>query len=206
MLEVAAMLSNTSIATIKYQAGVMVGVSGGQTVISFIAAGGCVATNTVIVNPAGPIAGPTSVCVGQAITLSDVSGGVWTSNTPLRSYSSAHLPELRQAYWLAMDIIQYTLSTGCTVTMPITVNALTTISGNAPICQNQTITLTGNAPDLNFWSSSNTSVAIIGAGSGVVDGVSGGACNNIIYIAIRYNNYSSNCGSGQPNHRTYVRM
>jgi len=60
--------------------GVVTGSSIGTATISYTKAG-CGVASTVTVNPLpGAITGPSSVCAGLTISLSDAGGGNWTSS------------------------------------------------------------------------------------------------------------------------------
>ena len=111
---------------------------------------------------AGAIAGPTAVCVGGSITLTDgAPGGIVTGITP------------------GVDTISYTVTGPCGVgsaTYVVTINSLPvpgTISGPAGVCQGATITLTDATPG-GAWSAANPN-ATVGSGSGIVTGVAAGS-------------------------------
>jgi hypothetical protein len=69
--------------------------------------------------------------------------------------------------------ISYTLSTGCTATTIVTVNALPVVTGTAASCIGATSTLTGVAAG-GLWTSANVGFATVGAATGVVTGVVAG--------------------------------
>ena len=75
--------ASTNIATIN-SSGVVTGIAGGTSVITytFTNGNGCTATNstTVTVNALPIVSAPTTVCVGNTIQLSPASGGTWVSN------------------------------------------------------------------------------------------------------------------------------
>ena len=67
---------STFIATVGSSTGIVTGVFGGTTTITYTLPGGCYATHTVTVNPLpGSITGIPFVCVGQTTTLFDGGGG-----------------------------------------------------------------------------------------------------------------------------------
>src|ERR1035437_7386936 len=75
--------SNTLVASVGLTNGVVAGASAGTTVITYNTSGGS-ATVTVTVNllPSA-ITGPTSVCSGSTIVLSNaVPGGIWRCSSP----------------------------------------------------------------------------------------------------------------------------
>jgi len=166
--------SNTSVASIGSNTGVVTGVSGGTSDITYtIIATGCTADTTVLVNPGpAPITGADSVCVGLTTSLSDVTpGGTWSSsNTSVATVGSTGIVTGGNS---GTAIITYTLSTGCYVNTVVTVDALPIpISGVSNVCVGSTITLS-DVGGAGTWSSSNTSVATIGTG-GVVTGITAG--------------------------------
>lgn len=163
--------SATSIATVS-GTGVVAGIAAGTSVISY-AVGGCLATTTVTVNgfPAA-ITGPSSVCVGNTITLVDATpGGMWSSSAA--SIASAGTAGDILGVSAGTATISYTATTGCITTTIITVNAYpAAITGSDVICIGGTTSLT-NAIAGGTWSSSVTGVATISS-SGVVSGVGAG--------------------------------
>ncbi len=72
-----------SVATIGSSTGIVYGVNDGTTTITYMI-GSCYATQAVTINPSpAPIVGPGNVCVGDAITLTNVTtGGTWGSSDP----------------------------------------------------------------------------------------------------------------------------
>jgi len=76
--------SNAGVGTIVPASGVMTGVSPGTTTVTYTLPTTCAITAVVIVDVMPEtISGPTHVCVGSAITLSDsVGGGSWSSSLP----------------------------------------------------------------------------------------------------------------------------
>ncbi len=172
---------NPAIATIGSNTGVVTGVAGGTATITYTLATGCYATIliTVISLPgAGTITGPSALCTGQTITLTNTTGtGVWSSSNTARAIvgSSSGIVTGISAGTVT---ISYTVTYTCgsaTATKAITVNASpSTISGDSIICGSGSITLS-NAVAGGVWGSSNATAATIGPGSGVVTGVSPGA-------------------------------
>ena len=165
--------SNTSVATIGSIAGTVTGVSTGTTIISYIVSG-LYTTALLTVNTMAGITGPTSVCRGQNITLTDASpGGTWSSATPsIATVGSTNGVVTGVASGAGAATIVYTLGVGCSVTYNVTVNALSPISGASSLCQGQTTTLT-NPVTGGVWSSGDATITI-GSVSGVVTGISAG--------------------------------
>ena len=172
--------SNALIATVGSVYGDVTGVSAGTVIISYTLASGCNAAQTMTVYPLSPITGPSSVCNGLSITLSDATpGGTWTSSSPTMATVGATTGIVTGAAAGFTPTITYTLGTGCKATMVVTVNALTAISGGASICQAQPITLT-NPNAGGTWSSADLAIATIGT-SGIITGVSAGT-TTISYV------------------------
>jgi uncharacterized protein YjdB len=138
---------------------------------------GCISSSTgvVTVNPLPvAISGTLSVCTGSTTTLSDASpGGTWSSATPAVASVVAGTGVVT-GNTPGTSVITYTLSTGCIITATVTVNQTPlTIGGTPVVCVGSTTTLTETTPS-GTWSSNNTALATVGAGSGVVTGVSAG--------------------------------
>lgn len=168
--------SNTGIATItsgSATTGILTGVSNGSATITYMLGTGCQVTTNITVNALpDAIGGPTSVCVGSTIGLSDGSGtGTWaSSNSSLATVNSSGVVGGVAA---GSPTITFTLTGGCYVTLPITVNALPgSISGTPNVCTGLTSSLTDGG-GTGTWASSNTSLATVDA-SGVVYGIAAG--------------------------------
>jgi uncharacterized protein YjdB len=160
-----------SVATIN-TSGLLSALAPGTTVISYTLGSGCVATRTVtVISTPTAISGPSTACVGQATTLTDAGGGVWTSSTPgVATVGSS--TGIVTGVTTGNTTITYSLGSGCTVTKPITVNlAASAISGTATVCAGASITLTDVGG--GTWSSSNAN-ATVGTTSGFVTGVTAG--------------------------------
>ena len=163
--------SNTSVATIS-STGTVTGITAGTATISYTLGSGCSATTVVTVNPLpGAILGNLYVCAwGGTTSLSDSpAGGDWSSTLVVVNTTGEVT-----GYDTGVGIVSYTLPTGCMITASVTVNPLPDpIMGNTTVCVGSTTTLSDVTPG-GTWGSSNTSVATIGAGTGIVTGVSNG--------------------------------
>ena len=167
--------SNGAIGTIGSISGIVTGIAPGTTVVTYTLATGCYVDTVITINPNPlPINGTLSVCVGLTTALTDITGGgVWTSSTvavgtinPVTGIVTGIAP--------GTTTITYTLLTGCLNTVVVTVNPNpTAILGAGSVCVGQTITLTDVTP-AGSWSSSNTGVATVGSGTGIVTGVASG--------------------------------
>jgi trimeric autotransporter adhesin len=166
--------SNTLVAAIG-TTGVVSGISPGTSIISYTLGTGCANTVIVTVNdlPAA-ISGPTVVCVGGTILLSDaVSGGAWsTSNPAIATIGTS--TGLVTGVTIGSVIIHYTLGTGCNAAIVVNVDSMPGgITGVMNLCVGSTTSLS-DAPSGGTWSSGNTAVATIGSSSGIVSGISNG--------------------------------
>lgn len=132
-----------------------------------------IAITEAISTTVAPITGPTTLCTGSTITLSDATaGGGWLSgNTAVATIGSS--TGVVTGVTAGTSMITY--GTGITT---FTTAMVTVIAGPAPItgvstpCAGASITLSDATPG-GTWSSSNTAVATIGTG-GVLAGVTAG--------------------------------
>ncbi len=165
--------SSSGVATVGSSSGIVTGVAAGYTTITYSLGTGCTATITVTVNP-NPISiiGPTAVCVGSTITLSDATpGGTW-SGTP-GTVATGSGTGIVTGIAPGTATVSYTLATGCAATKIVTVNTVPgTITGTASVCIATTTTL-ACTPTGGAWSSGSTGVATVSSG-GVVTGVAAG--------------------------------
>ncbi len=167
--------SNIAVATITLGSGKVTGVSPGSVTISYTSTAGCVTTSVFIVDTLpSAIIGAVSLCQNSSTTLSDaVSGGTWsTANT---SVAGIHpLNGLLTGVSMGSATITYTTVRGCTAKTTITINPIpSAISGRSIVCAGD-IVLLSSLPSRGGWSSDNTSVASVGAVSGIVNGISAG--------------------------------
>ncbi len=151
--------------------GVVTGVTTGSALISYATSAGCYATLIVQVNPATSVAaitGTSAVCLGSTTNLTDaIRGGVWSASNTTVSVSNVGLVK---GLVVGTATITYT-NLGCSSLNTVTVNALpTAILGTLAECQNGGTTTLSDASAGGTWTSSNTAVATIGAGTGLVTG------------------------------------
>ena len=182
--------------------GVVTGVSAGVDTIIYTVVNACgtdIATKTMTVNPApdaGTITGPSAVCVGSTITLSDVvPGGLWTISNNHGTLAGTSVTGVSAG----LDTVMYMVNNGCGtdtafkfITIETAPNA-GTITGPSAVCVGSSITLTDLTPG-GFWSSSNASASVA---SGVVTGVSAGV-DTIIYTV------TNTCGIDTATHTVNV--
>lgn len=166
--------SDATIAVIS-SSGVVTPVAPGTADITYTLASGCFTTTTITVNASpAAIGGTPSVCNGSTTTLTDAdAGGIWSS-----SNSSVASVNFSTGVVTGMSVgtatITYTLGSGCRAVVTFTVNtAPSAIGGTMSVCLGSTSTLT-NSVSGGAWTSSNTSVATIGVGTGVVTSVTTG--------------------------------
>ena len=174
--------SATGIATVG-TTGAVTGISAGTTIISYILPSACYTTLINTVNPLpSPITGAGGVCVGSATPLVvSPAGGNWmSSNTSVATADTGVLTALSGG---TADIT-YTLATGCSSMVTISVNTTPgAITGIPTLCAGA-ITNLSDVGIGGTWNSSTpgiATVATIGASSGVVIGVAAGI-DTISYI------------------------
>ncbi len=165
--------SNAGVASID-GSGNLTGVSVGTATITYTN-GGCYATLAVNVGSSpGPITGPTAVCVGATVTLSNAStGGTWSSsNTGVASINTTG-----NATGISSGsvTISYSLGSGCLSTAILTVNPIpAAIAGPGVVCEGgSTITLT-DATSGGSWTTSSAAIASASTATGVITGVTAG--------------------------------
>ncbi len=168
--------SNTGVATIA-STGIVTGVSSGTTTISYVTAAGCSTSVVVTVSTTSAISGTLSICQGSSTTLTDASGaGTWTSGNVAVATIGASTGVVNGVSAGTANIT-YTSAAGCTAHAVVTVNLLAPITGPSSVCLGHTITLSDAAAG-GTWSSSNTGVATIGSGTGLVTSVA--VCTTVI--------------------------
>ncbi len=127
--------------------GVVTGNLVGVTTITYKLATGCLVTSPMTVNPlpAG-ITGPTLVCVGSTIALTDASGGgTWSSSNNL--FATVSGTGTVTGIAIGVVTITYTLPTTCYAIHTVTVNApvaVITPLGDTTFCPGGFVVLTAN--------------------------------------------------------------
>ena len=165
--------SHPSVATVT-SSGVVTGVSGGTTTITYTDNNGCQVEETVTVNglPSISAGSDVSTCAGSAVTLSGSGGTSYVWNNSVTNGVS-FVPTSTTTY-----TVTGTDANGCENTddVVVTVNALPTISGTTTVCVGSTTDLDGSGTPAtsNPWTSSNTGIATVNS-NGLVTGVSGGS-------------------------------
>ncbi len=182
--------------------GLLTGITPGTDTITYTVVAPCgtaSAQKIIIIGPfltAGFISGPTSVCQGAHINLTDpASGGVWSSfNTTIATVNSTGMVT---GVNVGIDTIFYTVTTACgsarasyTVTVNSSSVAAGTITGPSGVCSGSSISLADGVAG-GTWSVSNAHAIVTGAGS--VTGMSVGV------DTIRYT-VTGVCGSAVSTH------
>jgi len=169
--------SNTFVATVGSNNGLVTGFSAGTATITYLLSTGCMATTIVTVNSSPTaISGPLALCLSMTATLSNgVTGGNWlSSNTTVATIDPGS--GMVTSIGLGTSIITYTLGSGCTIKTTVTVNptppAISSISGLYNVCLGKIILLSDAIS--GQWQSSNTSVATVSLFTGIVSSLSAG--------------------------------
>jgi len=166
--------SNTAIGSIDPVTGVASGLSVGNTTITYTFGLSCFTTATLTVNPLpSPVAGLTSVCVGQTIPLSNAAtGGVWTSGAPaVATVGSAS--GVVTGVSAGNAVITYTAPGGCSATHTVTVISAPAPVADQAICVGNTVALSNSLAG-GVWSSSDATVGSIDPVTGIASGLSAG--------------------------------
>lgn len=173
--------STPAVGTIDAATGVLTGIAGGTTDISYTLASGCFVTTTATVSlaalpVAGTILGPSDFCQGSLASYTNsTTGGVWSTGIGNATISTSGMATGISA---GAEVISYTVSNSCgsvSATKNIVVNATPatgTITGPSMLCMGSSATISSTAGG-GVWSSSNPAVAPI-TSSGIVTGISAG--------------------------------
>ena len=176
--------SDASVATIN-SFGVVTAITAGSTNISYTITNSCGTVNTsetFTVNPL-PVVTPivaltTNVCQGSVVTFTDITmGGSWgSSNTSIATVTSSGDITGVAAGTATITYSVFNMCGVVNATLDVTVNplpAITAISGGPVFCAGTFTNLTDGGSG-GTWTSTNTSVASVGIGSGVLDALSTG--------------------------------
>ncbi len=173
--------SNGAVATIGTSSGTLTGVAAGTTTITYTSTLGCriATTETVVAVPAA-IAGPSTLCTGNTVSLSNPSGaGNWTSSNTSRATVGSS-SGIVTGVAAGTATITFSQASGCIATILVTVNITpSAIGGPSNVCTNSTISLS-NPYSGGSWTSRDASIAAASTLSGAVTGVSAGS-TDIVY-------------------------
>ena len=154
--------------------GSVTGLSAGAATVTYTLSTGCRATRPVTVNglPAA-IGGTPVICVGLTTALTDgTPGGTWSNSTP--PVGTISTGGVFTGLSSGLDTVTYTLATGCSISVVVTVNSVpSAITGAGSICVGATLTLTDPVSG-GSWTSGNPAVATVGSSTGLVTGASPG--------------------------------
>lgn len=170
----------TTIATAAPATGIITGILAGTVNITYQLPTGCNVSKNITVNPLpGPITGTPRVCEGLSATLANaIPGGVWSSSAP--SVATISATGVMTGWNAGNAIISYTNGCGSATKVATIDPNPAAIVGRDTACQGGTtafadITTGGN------WSSSNTGVATVLTGSGLITAVAPGT-STITYL------------------------
>ena len=173
--------SGGSVASVGAGNGKVTGMSAGTSTITYMTGPGCIATTIVTVNPnPAPITGAGSVCAGDGLWLYDADGGgSWSATGGGVTILSTGYATTTMA---GTSTIDYTFTTGCSVSKTLTIYAKPDpITGAQGICKDD-ITAMSDATPGGIWSATGSAVSV-GAGSGIVTGMSAGTAT-IVYTLL----------------------
>jgi PKD repeat protein len=165
---------NITAATVNASSGAVTGMAGGTAVITYSLPTGCFATKAITVNPLpDTIAGNPGLCLGISSLLTNATpGGIWSSSDPFVAPIGS--TGIIHGVALGTATIYYSLTTGCTRSITVTVNPLPApITGVTVACVGAIIHLSDVTPG-GTWMSGNPAVATIDAATGDYMGISGG--------------------------------
>ncbi|MGX7668705.1 Ig-like domain-containing protein [Flavobacterium pedocola] len=168
--------SNPAVATVT-AIGLVTGLSGGTSTITYTSNGGCSATTVVTINALPTISGSLSGCIGTSSQLIGTGTPAvispWASSNPAVATVSAS--GMVTSLSAGTTTITYNDANGCSNTVVFTVNALPVVSGTNTICVNGITQFTGSGSSAasNAWTTSNAAVAVV-TPTGLVTGISAG--------------------------------
>jgi hypothetical protein len=183
---------------------VVTGVASGTPTITYMMPAGCFVTRAMSVNAVADITGPSSVCLGSTITLSDATfGGSWSSNNT--SVATINSSGVVSGISLGATLISYNVSSlGCAAVTTVNVTnppSTFTVTGGGSYCAGgvgvhiglnnsnvgitytlyngttlaATVTGTGSAIDFGLFTSSGTYTVMANAGTPCASTMSGSA-------------------------------
>jgi hypothetical protein len=190
---------NPAIASADSASGVVTGVSGGATTITYTMSTGCFVTKTVTVNPLFSISGPTGLCVGSAYVFSDLApGGTWSSNTTT-VVSIGSVSGAANANASGTTIISYSLPSGCSTALVVTVNVLPAsfnVTGGGNYCAGGTgVNVELNGSDTGISYKLYNGASFVAADSGTGGALFYGPLTTIGTYSVLAVNFTTGCQS-----------
>lgn len=173
--------SNSTANTYVDPAGIVSGIGGGLSVISYTLPSGCFAIDTIeVLGAPTPILGTRIVCEGATTALSVfTSGGTWSTTSS--NFTVDISTGVVTGISAGVDFITYTRPTTCFIVREVTVLATpAAIAGPSSVCEGSIINLSSATTGGNWTSSSSR--ASVGLTTGVVNGVLSGTAT-ITYTA-----------------------
>ena len=205
--------SNNGNVVVGSTTGIVTGVAGGTSVITYILGSDCFMTAVVTVNPSpGVINGSGTICVGGSLTLSDViGGGAWASSNANATVGSSGVVTGVAA---GTSIITYTVTGGCFATTVVTITPMATAApvNDGPICLGGTVHLTANGAGgttTYMWSGSSLASATIANPTAmpaatsvysltVTDGTTNPGCSSTYTTTVNVNALSVSASNNAP--------
>ena len=169
--------SNSIIAAIGSNTGVVTGNLAGSVIVTYMLPTGCFRTQIVAVNPLpNSITGTATVCEGLNTDLNNTTtGGTWTSQDGGIATVDP-VTGLVHGEEAGVTGIVYTLGTGCSRTRMVTVNVVPeAFTGNLAACVGQTSAL-ATTPTGGVWSVGSSAIATVSS-LGIVNAQAAGATN-----------------------------
>ena len=150
-------------------------------------------SNITLAGVAGPISGPSAVCIGSNAALIESGTGTWTSgNSTVATVGSGTGIATGVAQGTAL--ITYSVGPGCNAYETITVNPLpASIGGTPKVCIGSSTILSDGGSGL--WSSSASVIASVGTSTGSVTGVAAGTATISFTLTSTCLIYSFTCSN-----------
>ena len=187
--------SSSTVASIGSSSGIISGVAGGFTTITYtLPVTGCYLTTPITVSPApAPITGNKLICAANDISyLADADlGGTWTSSNTTMAKVDISVGALTgvTGYTTQQNpIITYTLLTGCRAVATVSVNPAPSITGSGPVCVGSSVTLSSAAA--GTWSTLVAGYASVVTGPATTTTVTGNTAGN---TTVRFALSSTGC-------------
>jgi hypothetical protein len=188
--------SNTAIATINANTGVVNAFSAGTTTITYRTECGGVSTATITVNtfPVASISGINTTCLGGSTTLTASGGGTYLWNTGATTASINVSPTVATTYSVTV-----TSAAGCvsTANRTVTVNPTPTVtaSSNSPIIAGDNLQLSSTGATTYSWTGPNgftsavqnpviTTATTTASGVYTVTGTNASGCSNTATVNV----------------------